>query len=64
MKERQSLIHMDEYTVRAFEEYKKARDARDTERESFRGDIAVADVEGGLEAIKADLEKQGQAMDD
>jgi hypothetical protein len=51
--ERKALIYIDQETINAFEEYRKARDARDTERETFRGDIAVADVEGGLAAAKA-----------
>jgi chloramphenicol O-acetyltransferase len=51
--ERKALIHMDQETVEAYEDYRKAREVRDTERETFRGDIAVADVEGGLAAIKA-----------
>jgi hypothetical protein len=32
-------------------EFRAARDARDTERETFRGDIAVANVESGIAAI-------------
>jgi len=52
-KEQQSLIHIGQADLEALAEYRKARDIRDTERDTFRGNIAVADVEGGMEAIRA-----------
>jgi hypothetical protein len=49
--EQKPLIHMNDQLIAKFKRYKTARDERDTERDSFRGDIAVANVEGGLEAL-------------
>jgi hypothetical protein len=51
--ERKSLIFIDDEITGYFDNYRKAREVRDTEREAFRGDIAVADVEGGLAIAKA-----------
>jgi hypothetical protein len=50
--EQYELIHCDDQIVAEFEEFRKARTERDAERETFRGDIAVANVEDGLTTIK------------
>jgi hypothetical protein len=53
--DRKQLIHVSDELIGQYEKFKAARDTRDTERDSFRGDIAVANVEGGLEAIKESM---------
>jgi hypothetical protein len=50
--DRKELIYITDELIKQYEKFKAARDKRDTERDSFRGDIAVANVEGGLEALK------------
>jgi hypothetical protein len=50
-KDRQSLVFIDLNINQLLQTYRSARDARDSERESFRGETKVADVESGLAAI-------------
>lgn len=50
--DRKGLIFVTDELIAQFEKFKSARDTRDTERDSFRGDVAVANVEGGLEALR------------
>lgn len=47
---KKALVYIDIDAIELVKAFRKARDARDAERDSFRSDIAVADVEGGLEA--------------
>jgi hypothetical protein len=49
--ERKVLIHFTDELKQAYADFKQARLTRDTERETFRGDIAVADVETGFNEI-------------
>jgi hypothetical protein len=39
--------------------YLKARDARDSERSSFRSDVAVKDVEGALGSLLSSIAGDG-----
>jgi hypothetical protein len=50
-KEERDLVHVDKYCLQALQNYIKARDERDSERASFRSDVAVKDVEGALGSL-------------
>lgn len=63
--EQKELIYLSKGTLDCYEDYRTARDARDTERKNFRDDISVVDVEGGLkvateiareETLESDME--------
>jgi hypothetical protein len=49
--EEQNLVHVSASSLNALSNYLKARDARDSERSSFRSDVAVKDVEGALGSL-------------
>lgn len=58
--EKRAMLHLDTGAIALYEKYKNARDQRDTERETFRSDIAVTNVEGGLATAKAIAEAMDQ----
>jgi hypothetical protein len=45
------LLHVDPKIVVLLKDYRSARASRDSERDNFRGDIAIADVDTGMEAL-------------
>jgi hypothetical protein len=49
-KEQQGLIFLDKRLLDALALYRGAKDAKDTERRSFRSDLPVKDITTGLEA--------------
>jgi hypothetical protein len=49
--EEKNLVHISASSLNALSNYIKARDARDSERASFRSDVAVKDVEGALGSL-------------
>jgi len=53
--DRKGMIYINQAMIEQYEIFKAARDARDSERDSFRSDIAVTDVEGGLEALRSQM---------
>jgi hypothetical protein len=49
-KEQQGLVHLDRGLLDALRVYRNAKDAKDTERRSFRSDLPLKDITTGLEA--------------
>jgi len=47
------LLYVDQDIVVLLKDYRLARAARDAERDNFRGDTAIGDVDTGLEALEA-----------
>jgi hypothetical protein len=47
------LLQVDDKCVELFKLYRTARSERDSERDNFRGDKAIGDVDTGLEALAA-----------
>ena len=47
------LLYVDPKIVVLLKDYRLARASRDSERDNFRGDIAIADVDSGLEALES-----------
>ena len=45
------LLHVDPKIIVLLRDYRSARASRDSERDNFRGDIAIADVDTGMEAL-------------
>ena len=45
------LLYVDPRTVAQLRAFRTARAARDSERDNFRGDIAIGNVDTGLEAL-------------
>lgn len=45
------LLYVDQDTIALLKAYRDARAARDSERDNFRGDIKIGDVDTGLEAL-------------
>jgi hypothetical protein len=45
------LLFVDDKSVDLFKIYRTARSERDSERDNFRGDTAIGDVDTGLEAL-------------
>jgi hypothetical protein len=50
-KEEQSLIYISQTSVNLLKSYRAARASRDSERDNFRGDTAIGNVDTGLEAL-------------
>jgi hypothetical protein len=48
-----SLLYVDPKIVVLLKDYRTARAARDSERDNFRGDIKIEDVDSGLEALES-----------
>jgi hypothetical protein len=46
------LLYIDPNIVALFKAYRSARDLRDSERNTFRGDIQIGNVDTGLEALQ------------
>jgi hypothetical protein len=51
--EERSKLCVEQDGVKLAQKYQAAKDARDSERQSFRGDIQVADVQGTLASLAA-----------
>jgi hypothetical protein len=47
------LLHVDPKIVVLLKDYRTARASRDSERDNFRGDIAIGIVDTGLEALES-----------
>jgi hypothetical protein len=47
------LLYVDPKIVVLLKDYRTARAARDSERDNFRGDIALSNVDTGLEALES-----------
>jgi hypothetical protein len=47
------LLHVDPKIVVLLKDYRTARASRDSERDNFRGDIAIGNVDTGLEALES-----------
>jgi hypothetical protein len=47
------LLYLDPKIVILLKDYRTARAARDSERDNFRGDIAIGNVDTGLEALES-----------
>lgn len=47
------LLHVDPKIVILLKDYRAARADRDSERDNFRGDIAIGNVDTGLEALES-----------
>jgi len=47
------LLHVDPKIVVLLKDYRSARASRDSERDNFRGDIAIGNVDTGLEALES-----------
>jgi hypothetical protein len=47
------LLHVDPKIVVLLKDYRSARALRDSERDTFRGDIEITDVDTGLEALES-----------
>jgi hypothetical protein len=47
----QGLLFINQNTVDLVQEYRIARAARDSERDNFRGDTQIANVDTGLDAL-------------
>jgi hypothetical protein len=60
--EHKVLVFIDDEVIRVYEEFLKARKARDTERESFRTSRSIVSVEASLakakETIKESIDSQ------
>jgi hypothetical protein len=50
-KEEAAIVHLDPDGIRLLIDYQKARDARDAERQAFRSDVQVKDVEGAMASL-------------
>jgi hypothetical protein len=48
----QDLIYLDHSTIVLLQDYRRARAERDSERDNFRGDTAIGNVDTGLEALE------------
>jgi hypothetical protein len=47
------LLYVDPKIVVLLKDYRTARAARDSERDNFRGDIALSNVDTGLKALES-----------
>jgi hypothetical protein len=61
--DRKDLIYIDPMVIELHSKFTFAKEARDTERESFRSDIAIANIEGGLAAAKI-IAAEGSMLND
>lgn len=53
--DQKSIVHVEAGTVALLKQYRQAIAARNAERDSFRGDVKVADVDSGLSALEANF---------
>jgi hypothetical protein len=49
--DQRALLHVDKKIVALYRSYRTARAIRDSERDNFRGDIKISNVDTGLEAL-------------
>jgi hypothetical protein len=54
-------LYVDRHSVDLFKIYRDARSARDAERDIFRGDKAIGDVDTGLEALTSSWFSEGDS---
>lgn len=58
-KDERAMIHVSKSALEALSNYIKARDERDSERQAFRSDVKIVDVEGTLGALLASIGSDG-----
>jgi hypothetical protein len=64
------LVYLDKKALALLNDYRSAKDAKDTERRSFRSDLPIKDITAGLEAClsrvkdQPDSEESEESQDD
>jgi len=58
-KGQQELIHLDKFALDLLALFRTAKDAKDTERRTFRSDAPIKDITAGLEACLSTFEDEG-----
>jgi hypothetical protein len=59
-----ALIHIKESEIKLLTAYRAAKKARDDERDSFKSDVNIADVDTGLEALKGGVASMHDSGDE
>jgi hypothetical protein len=57
--DKKALLDITKIEIMLLKEYRKARDERNSERSSFRSDVKIADIDGGMDTFMSTLPESG-----